>query len=168
MRSEKLLVSIIFLLFIGVIAYATQYTKGNDVIPTPEVTFTSITGKKIDLSKLKGHPIIVTFWATDCASCIKEIPHLISLYQKYHHKGLEIIAVAMYYDLPNHVVEMTKATQIPYDVALDLKAEHATAFGNVKLTPTTFLFSPSGKMEIKKTGVFSMLQFTTLLDKFTQ
>lgn len=165
---KKKLVFVISVFLIGMIAYTIQYQQSNSIVPVPDVTFTSITGKKIDLRKLKGHPIIITFWATDCASCIKEIPHLISLYQKYHHKGLEIIAVAMYYDLPNHVVEMTKATQIPYDVALDLKAEHATAFGNVKLTPTTFLFSPSGKMEIKKTGVFSMLQFTTLLDKFTQ
>ena len=51
---------------------------------TPNVTFTAITGKKIALKELRGKPVIVTFWATDCPGCIKEIPHLIDLYTQYH------------------------------------------------------------------------------------
>src|SRR5512137_1942547 len=65
---------------------------------TPNVTFSTITGKKINLKELSGKPVIVTFWATDCPACIKEIPDLIDLYKQYHKQGLEIIAVAMYYD----------------------------------------------------------------------
>jgi peroxiredoxin len=86
--------------------------------------------------------------------CIKEIPHLIELYNQFHPQGLEIIAVAMYYDPPSHVVAMTKAKQIPYAVALDLKAEHAQAFGQVQLTPTTFLISSAGIIIKQKTGQF--------------
>lgn len=113
-------------------------------IPAPENTFISITGHPINLSALKGKPVLINFWATDCSACIKEIPHLIELYQQYHVRGLEVIAVAMYYDIPSHVVEMTRAKQIPYPVALDLNARHANAFGQVQLTPTTFLISPDG------------------------
>jgi len=124
--------------------------------PAPNVTFTTLSGKKIELQKLLGKPVIVTFWATDCASCIAEIPHLIQLYKKWHPQGLEIIAVAMYYDPPNHVVTMAKAKQIPYPVALDLNAEHAMAFGQVQLTPTTFLISAAGDIIMQKTGVLNM------------
>lgn len=113
-------------------------------IPAPANTFISITGHPINLPALKGKPVLINFWATDCSACIKEIPHLIELYQQYHAKGLEVIAVAMYYDIPSHVVEMTRAKQIPYPVALDLNAQHANAFGQVQLTPTTFLISPDG------------------------
>lgn len=133
--------------------------------PAPSVTFTSILGKKIELQKLQGKPVIVTFWATDCASCIEEIPHLIDLYKEFHPKGLEIIAVAMYYDPPNHVVTMSKAKQIPYHVALDLKAEHAMAFGQVQLTPTTFLISAAGDIIMQKTGLLNM---TLLHNKIQQ
>ena len=42
----------------------------------PDVTFTTITGKKIALKELRGKPVIVTFWATDCPACLKEIPAL--------------------------------------------------------------------------------------------
>ncbi|MGZ4970290.1 MAG: TlpA disulfide reductase family protein, partial [Methylobacter sp.] len=83
------------------------------ITSAPDVTFTTLTGQKIVLKDLRGKPTIVTFWATDCPSCIEEIPDLIDLYSQYHASGLEMIAVAMYYDPPSHVVDMTKAKQLP-------------------------------------------------------
>ncbi|MGZ4982242.1 MAG: peroxiredoxin family protein, partial [Methylobacter sp.] len=68
------------------------------ITSAPDVTFTTITGQKIALKDFRGKPVIVTFWATDCPSCIQEIPDLIDLYTQYHAAGLEMIAVAMYYD----------------------------------------------------------------------
>jgi thiol-disulfide isomerase/thioredoxin len=132
----------------------------------PETTFSTITGKKIALSKLRGKPVIVTFWATDCASCIKEIPQLISLYQQYHEQGLEIIAVAMAYDPPNHVLELSHAQQLPYDIALDLQSENAHAFGDVSLTPTTFLIAPDGAIALQKTGLFDLIDMKKQLSNF--
>jgi thiol-disulfide isomerase/thioredoxin len=134
----------------------------------PETTFSTITGKKIALSELRGKPVIVTFWATDCASCIKEIPQLIALYQQYHEQGLEIIAVAMAYDPPNHVLELSHAQQLPYDVALDLQSENAHAFGDVSLTPTTFLIAPDGAIALQKTGLFDLTEMKTQLSNFTK
>lgn len=121
----------------------------------PSVSFTTIKGEKIDLSALRGRLVLVTFWATDCASCVKEIPHLTALYQRYHAQGLEIIAVAMYYDIPSHVVEMTRQKHIPYRVALDLQASHAKAFGGVQFTPSTFLIAPDGLVAVKMLGAFN-------------
>jgi len=126
------------------------------ITSAPDVTFTTITGEKIALKDLRGKPVIVTFWATDCPSCIKEIPHLSDLYTQYHASGLEMIAVAMYYDPPNHVVDMTKTKQLPYNVALDLKSELAMAFGGVMFTPSTFLIAPDGSIVKKETGLFDL------------
>jgi peroxiredoxin len=134
----------------------------------PETTFSTITGKKIALHELRGKPVIVTFWATDCASCIKEIPHLVELYRQYHDKGLEIIAVAMAYDPPNHVLEFTKTEQLPYHVALDMQTENAHAFGDVSLTPTTFLIAPDGQIALQKTGLFDLTEIKTQLSLFTK
>jgi peroxiredoxin len=133
----------------------------------PDVTFTTITGRAIALKDLRSKPVIVTFWATDCPACIKEIPDLIDLYTQYHKQGLEIIAVAMYYDPPNHVVTMTENQQLPYNVALDLQAEHAHAFGNVQLIPSTFLISPDGLIDLKKTGAFDPAEMKTRIETFT-
>jgi peroxiredoxin len=134
--------------------------------PAPDVTFTTITGKNIALKALRGKPVIVTFWATDCPSCIKEVPHLLDLYARYHPQGLEIIAVAMYYDPPNHVVTMTGDLRLPYPVALDLKADIAHAFGDVQLTPSTFLISPGGRIALKTTGAFDAADMKTRIETF--
>ena len=133
-----------------------------------DVTFTTITGKKIALKDLRGKPVIVTFWATDCPGCIKEIPDLIGLYTQYHKQGLEIIAVAMYYDPPNHVITLTEDLQLPYHVVLDLKAEHAHTFGDVQLIPSTFLIGPDGLIDLKKTGSFDPAEMKNRIETLTK
>jgi peroxiredoxin len=130
--------------------------KNHSTLSAPDVVFMTIKGEKIALKSLRGKPVLVTFWATDCPSCVKEVNDFIDLYQQFHQQGLEIIAVAMYYDLPNHVVEMTTVKKIPYHVALDLRSEQATAFGKVELTPTTFLINPAGQIVFRTTGRFDM------------
>lgn len=121
-------------------------------ILVPELTINNLNGSAIKLSALRGKPFLINFWATDCAACIREIPHLTELYQNLHPKGLEIIGISMYYDIPSHVVEMTRMKQLPYPIALDLKGEYAKAFGRVQLTPTTFLISKEGIILAKFMG----------------
>ena len=158
-----LLVSVLLVLaFISIVAINRVPTQA------PDETFTTITGKKITLKALRGKPVIVTFWATDCPACIKEIPDLIDLYKQYHKQGLEIIAVAMYYDPPNHVVTMTEDRQLPYHVALDLQAEHAHAFGEVQLIPSTFLIGPDGLIDLKITGAFDPAEMKTRIETLTK
>lgn len=142
------------LLLLALISAGLWIGFNKTAAPAPRVTFTTITGKKIALHELRGKPVLVTFWATDCPGCIAEIPHLVELYRDYHGRGLEIIAVAMYYDPPNHVVTFTKDNALPYAVALDLQADHARAFGDVRLTPTTFLITPEGSIALQKIGTF--------------
>ncbi len=135
------------------------------VLPAPAVNFMTLKGEKIELKKWRGKPVLVTFWATDCPSCVQEVEDFRGLYQQFHPKGLEIIAVAMAYDPPNHVVEMTRAKQIPYSVALDLRGDIARAFNNVSVTPTTFLINPAGQIVFSKVGLFN---FKTMQDKIQQ
>jgi peroxiredoxin len=137
----------------------------NKTITTaPDVTFATITGQKIALKELRGKPVIVTFWATDCPSCIEEIPDLIKLYNQYHESGLEIIAVAMDFDPPNHVIDMTNDRQLPYKVALDLTSEVAKAFGGVMFTPSTFLIAADGSVITKQIGTFDPAQMNTTIN----
>ncbi len=162
MKGKRLVISLFFLLFIVSTVLLWQRLQ---TLKAPDISLTTITGKKIDLTALKGKPVIVTFWATDCPGCIKEMPHLINLYQQFHPKGLEIIAVTMYYDIPSHVVAMAKAKQLPYDIALDLSAEHAKAFGQVELTPSTFLISPAGSIVMQITGLFNIIDMKQRINK---
>jgi peroxiredoxin len=119
----------------------------------PDIGVVTITGKNISLKALLGKPVIVSFWATDCSACIKEIPQLQSLYQQYHARGLEIIAIAMPYNPPNLVVELSKQRLLAYDVVLDINADYVNAFGGIHFIPSTFVISPDGKIFSRITGV---------------
>ncbi|MDD2760797.1 MAG: TlpA disulfide reductase family protein [Methylomonas sp.] len=133
--------------------------------PAPEVSFNTIKGQTLALNALKGKPAVVTFWATDCPSCIEEIPHLISLHHRYRQRDLTVIAVAMPYDPPNHVLAMAESRQIPYAVALDPNGELVKAFGDVRLTPTTFLIDGSGNIVLQKVGAFELTEMQRQIER---
>ncbi len=143
------------ILFVAsLIGLGTWYWQTQTVRVAPNAAFKTIKGETLKLAELHGKPILVTFWATDCPGCIEEIPHLVSLHQQYSPNGLKILAVAMHYDPPNRVLAMTESKQLPYAIALDPSGELAQAFGNVQLTPTTFLIDRQGNIVMQKTGVF--------------
>ena len=72
----------------------------------------------------------------------------------------------MYYDRPDNVIAMTKAKQLPYNIALDPMAEASKAFGNVRLTPTSFLIAPDGSIAMQKLGEFDESDMRRRLDSF--
>jgi len=140
----------------GLFAAAAWYWQTQTVRTAPDVSFKTIKGETIRLAELRGNPTLVTFWATDCPGCIEEIPHLIELHRQYNQHGLSIIAVSMQYDPPNHVLAMAASKQLPYAIALDPASELAQAFGDVQLTPTTFLIDRAGNIVMQKVGVFDL------------
>jgi len=130
------------------------YLNGGPLNKAPNIAVNTITGDKITIESLQGKPALITFWATDCPGCIKEIPHLKALHADYTAKGVKIIAIAMKHDRPDHVIAMTKDRELPYIIALDPMGDIAKAFGNVRLTPTTFLLAPDSTIAMQKLGVF--------------
>ena len=122
----------------------------------PDITVVTTSGERIALAGMRGKPLLVTFWATTCPSCIKEMPQLIDLYQELSPLGLKVIGIAMSYDPPNRVLAMQGTRSIPYTIALDIDAHAARAFGDVQLTPTTFLIAPDGRIVYQKTGSLDM------------
>jgi peroxiredoxin len=133
-------------------------------VPMFEVT--ALNGEKITLEKLRGKVVIVTFWATDCASCLKEIPLFTDLYSRFHAKGLDIIGISMYYDPPNHVVEFLKQNPLPYLITLDIDGKLGNTFGNVKVTPTTFLLNKNSEIVWQKIGLIELAELQSKIETF--
>ncbi len=145
--------------FVGVLLISMAYIwfSPAGVQPAPDLQVSVFNSEQtIDLKALKGRPVLVTFWATSCQGCIKEMPHLIELYEELAPKGLEIIGVAMSYDRPDHILEMQKRKKIPYPLVYDGIDEASRAFGGIRLTPTTFLISPKGQIVRQKIGEMDM------------
>ena len=112
---------------------------------------------------LKGKVYLVNFWATSCATCIKEMPNMIQTYNKYKGEGLEYVAVAMSYDAPMYVMNFSQTRQLPFKVAMDADGSAAKAFGDVQLTPTTFLVDREGRILKRYVGEPEWSSFDSLL-----
>jgi peroxiredoxin len=118
----------------------------------PDVAFNLIDGRQLQTRQLRGKPLLISFWATSCPSCLQEIPDLVALQQEYGRHGLTIIGVAMPYDPPNLVVDFARQRQLPYAIALDLDAQLVHAFGNIQVTPTNILVGPQGRILEQRVG----------------
>lgn len=117
----------------------------------PESTFVLLDGSKKTTADLKGKVTLVNFWATSCVTCVAEMPKIISTYNKYQPKGYDTLAVAMSYDPPSYVVNYAETRKLPFKVAIDNTGAVAKAWGDVQLTPTTYVVNKRG--EIVKTYV---------------
>jgi peroxiredoxin len=117
-----------------------------------EARFTLLDSQHVTLQSLRGHPVLISFWATTCRPCLNEIPALSAFYRRWHPQGMDMIAVAMPYDPPWSVADVQQRLHIPYPVALDFNGAVIHAFGDITLIPTTVLLGPDGRERWRHTG----------------
>jgi peroxiredoxin len=156
---KKSLIAAVILALLGFLAMLIQNRN-----TAPDVTFTTITGNKIAMADLKGKVVLVIFWATDCLACVTEMPALVSAYKQYQKKGFEIIAIAMTYDPPAQVLNYASQKKLPFPVMHDGLAEMTGKFGNVDLTPTTFIFDKQGNQLQRTIGTLDFVKLNQLLN----
>ena len=131
----------------------------------PQTTFVLLDGSKETTAGLKGKVALVNFWATSCVTCVAEMPKMVSTYDKYHAKGYEHVAVAMSYDPPSYVVNYAQTRKLPFKVAIDNTGAVAQAWGEVKLTPTTYLVNRRGEIVKRYVGEPDFAELHRLIEK---
>jgi peroxiredoxin len=118
----------------------------------PDVAYTLLDGSRSTLQAQRGKVMLVNFWATSCTTCVKEMPQIIATHDKFKAQAFDTLAVAMSYDPPAYVDNFAKSRQLPFGVAIDNTGEIAGRFGDVRLTPTTFLIDKRGGIVKKYVG----------------
>ena len=109
-------------------------------------------GSKKTSTDFKGKVTLVNFWATSCVTCIAEMPRITATHNKYSAQGYDTLAVAMKYDPPSYVVNYTQSRKLPFMVAIDNTGAIAKSWGDVQLTPTTYLVNKRGDIVKKYVG----------------
>jgi cytochrome c biogenesis protein CcmG/thiol:disulfide interchange protein DsbE len=130
----------------GIIAFAglsSLACAGTEVgQPAPSLVVQELNGQTFDLGTVRGKVVIVSFWATWCPPCRKEMPVLDALYRRYHGQGLEMIGLSA--DRPHDRSDVTKVMQsFSYPAAM-LDDAKVNDFGAPSALPMTIVIDGHG------------------------
>ena len=151
--------------FIAAVFAAALALSGCGQDRAPASSFVLLDGSTLRTEQLQGKVTLVNFWATSCTTCVAEMPEIVATYEKYKGQGYETLAVAMSYDPPAYVVNFTESRKLPFKVAIDNTGANAQAWGEVKLTPTTYLLNRRGEIVKRYVGAPDFAELHRLIEK---
>jgi peroxiredoxin len=111
--------------------------------PAPEIDLPALAGGRVQLSKLRGHPVVVSFWGTFCPPCRDEFPELVRAHATHAEAGLRVVGVngRDQERSTKNVKKFVDEFAVPFPVALDQRGRARQAYRVVGLPTTVFIDS---------------------------
>jgi cytochrome c biogenesis protein CcmG/thiol:disulfide interchange protein DsbE len=150
--GAELLVPVLLLLalFAGAVvrhqrtlAISAALARG-EMPPVPSVTLPALDGPPVSLASLRGHAVILNFWASWCVPCRDEAPLLEAVWQEYRARGLLVIGVDTQ-DLEAPARAFLEEFHITYPTLRDPDGTAARLFGTTGV-PETFFIGRDGRI----------------------
>lgn len=148
------------------LAHAAQAPSAqNPVAQLWAAPVTTVDGKPQSLSMLKGHPIVVNFWASWCGPCVEEMPALSQLQREYAKKGIQFVGLGV--DSDKNVQAFLQKVKVAYPIYVTGfgGADLARAFGNTAGgLPYTVVIDANGNVRSTKLGQIDPKELKQTLD----
>ncbi len=123
-----------------------------------------LNGDSINLLELRGHPVVINFWATWCEPCRIEMPELQLLRDTYGTSDLYVLAVNLS-EPPNIVRRWVKELGLTFDIVLDEDGSVREAY-RLRGQPSTFIVSPNGEIVFVAYGPVDMDTLSSVIEDF--
>jgi len=140
--KKNLILSVITLLLFSVTSFAQKRSL-------PNVTVKDLKGKQVNIQSVEndGNPIVISFWATWCKPCKKELNTISEVYEDWQDEtGVKLIAISIDDSRSSSKVKpYVNASGWEYDILLDTNKELSRALG-VTSVPHTFLLDGKGNI----------------------
>lgn len=120
--------------------------------PAPAFAVRDLDGRPITLDSLRGRVVLLDFWATWCAPCLKSMPELEALHRRYSGRGLTVLGVSTDEGGIDLVRKFARARKVTYPIALDDERDPAWAAYRVKAVPSAYLIDREGRIVAQWTG----------------
>jgi peroxiredoxin len=127
--------------------WQNQATKWEDWqgVRAPDLAVTTLDGKAVRLSDLRGKRVILDFWATWCPPCVKEIPHFIELAKDPAAQDVVIIGISS--EDEAKLRSFVSERGINYAIASARDESLPEPYRNVRAIPTTFFMDRNGVIQ---------------------
>ncbi|MDP9342441.1 MAG: TlpA family protein disulfide reductase [Actinomycetota bacterium] len=108
------------------------------------------TGQEVHLADLRGHVVVLNFWASWCVECVEEHPNLFAAWQRYGDSGVVFLSV-LYQDRTDAALQFQRRMGQGWPDLLDPGGRTALDYG-VTGPPETFFIGPDGRIAAKQVG----------------
>ena len=135
----------------GVRAKAEGILRGLDAVGKPlDIKFTATDGREVDLSQMKDKVVLIDFWATWCVPCIREIPQVKEVYERFHYQGFEVIGIS-FDDNEKGLKRFIQENELPWPQYFDGKTwDNKIGFQyGIKRIPQLWLVDKKGNLRDK-------------------
>ena len=157
MRS---LAAVLFFCF----ALATSVTA-QDSTRVGDFSLTTTEGTELQLSSLRGQVVLLNFWATWCAPCLKEMPDLNTLYQELSPLGFTVVGLAIDGEDKETIDRFVERLEVSYPVVYGAVADAQSVLNSnaVPIMPTTLVIDREGYLDRRIVGVVPLKETKSYL-----
>jgi len=136
------------------------------MLPRPAVAINAkdLAGKPASLADYKGQVVLLDFWATWCAPCVKSMPALDKTYARLKEKGLVILGLSIDED-PKKVAPFLKKRPVSYPTLLDDPKEPTWAAYKVRAVPSMYLIGRDGQIVAQWRGEAKMKDVEAAIER---
>jgi len=143
------------LIFLGTSVLAQETNSKKGLSKLPHTTVTDLKGNKVNTSTFsnEGKPFIISFWATWCKPCVKELSTIAEVYEDWQAEtGVKIYAISIDDSRSSAQVKtLVNGKGWEYEVYLDQNSDLKRAL-NVNIVPQTFVANGKGEIVWQHTG----------------
>ena len=114
--------------------------------PSPEsrTRLSLLDGDTFDIESYRGRIVVVNFWATWCAPCLKEMPVFEKVWSTLRQEGILLVAVNLG-DTPDKIERFLKHRPVTFPILLDIDSGTFEPW-QIQSLPTTYIVGPDGRI----------------------
>src|SRR3989338_8003741 len=124
-------------------------------VPASAFMLRDLNGKLTSLGDFEGKVLLLNFWATWCANCIKEMSAMQQLYQTYSTEGLVVVGVSVDRSAPSEVKAFAEKLKISFPILHDRDSIISRLYSNPGV-PVSYLIDRQGRIAYRVLGEYDL------------
>lgn len=156
-------------LIIGVTWYLVQGMGApvelpEDVRSAPDFALESLDGSRVQLSDYRDNVVVLSLWATWCATCQQQTPGFVQVQEEYEEKGVQFIGLSVDQGGLEDVRTFVEQRQPVNYPMVNSPRVASQKYGTTRGIPRTFVIDTDGMIRYEHTGLFMTGELKPVLD----